>query len=186
MQRSLLFLILSLANLAWASNIQVGEPLPELSIAEHGELILHEEDEISYQAWQSPHQPEKVHVLQYLAGTMSARNQTRAFTDRLENTLPKGSYEFTTVINLDDAMWGTGGFVMSEVKSSKRKYPDSTIVLDEAGAGRQAWQLEKKSSAVVVIDGRGTVLYLKEGLMTEEEIEAAVEIIRLQISESES
>jgi hypothetical protein len=121
-------------------------------------------------------------VLQYLAGTRKARSQTQAFTDRLEELLPKGSYQFTTVINLDDAMWGTSGFVVGEVKSSKRKYPDSTMVLDEEGTGLQGWQLQKKSSAIVVIDTSGTVLYLKQGSMSEEEIEAAVELIRQQIA----
>jgi YtfJ family uncharacterized protein len=183
MQRILLPILLCLSLPAWSSNIQVGQPLPKLSIAEHGELILLGEKDISYQAWRSPEQPDKVHVLQYIAGTRSARAQTRPFTDRLEESLPKGSYQFTTVINLDDALWGTGGFVMGEVKSSKRKYPDSTIVLDEEGTGLQAWQLQKKSSAIVVIDTSGTVLYLKQGAMSEDEIETTVELIRQQIAE---
>jgi hypothetical protein len=182
-QRILLSIILCLALPAWSSNIQIGKPLPELSIDDRGELILLGEDEISYRTWQSPGQPEKVHVLQYLAGTRKARSQTQAFTDRLEEALPKGSYQFTTVINLDDAMWGTGGFVVGEVKSNKRKYPKSTMVLDEEGTGLQAWQLQKKSSAIVVIDTSGTVLYLKQGTMSEDEIETTVELIRQQITE---
>jgi len=182
MQRILPLVFLCLAFPTWSSNIQIGEPLPELSIDDRGELVLLGEDEISYRTWQSPGHPEKVHVLQYLAGTRKARSQTQAFTDRLEELLPKGSYQFTTVINLDDAMWGTSGFVVGEVKSSKRKYPDSTMVLDEEGTGLQGWQLQKKSSAIVVIDTSGTVLYLKQGSMSEGEIEAAVELIRQQIA----
>jgi YtfJ family uncharacterized protein len=183
MQRILPLVLLCLAFPAWSSNIQIGQPLPELSIAEHGELLIIDDEEIVYQAWRAPVQADKVHVLQYIAGTRKARSQTQAFTDRLEEALPKGSYQFTTVINLDDAMWGTSGFVVGEVKSSKRKYPDSTIVLDEDGAGRQTWQLQEKSSAIVIIDTSGTVLYLKQGAMSEDEIEAMVEIIRQQIAE---
>jgi len=183
MQRILLSILLCLALPAWSSNIQIGKPLPELSIDDRGELILLGEDKISYRAWQSAEHPQKIHVLQYLAGTRKARRQTRAFTDRLEEALPKGSYQFTTVINLDDAIWGTGGFVIGEVKSSKRKYPDSTIVLDEEGTGLQTWQLLEKSSAIVVIDETGTVLYLKQGTMSEDEIETTVELIRQQITE---
>ena len=183
MQRILPLALFCLAFPAWSSNIQIGQPLPELSIDERGELLITDEDKFAFQAWQAPMQADKVHVLQYIAGTRKARSQTQAFTDRLEESLPKGSYQFTTVINLDDAMWGTSGFVVGEVKSSKRKYPDSTIVLDEDGTGLQAWQLQKKSSAIVVIDTNGTVLYLKQGTMSEDEIEATVELIRQQIAE---
>jgi YtfJ family uncharacterized protein len=183
MQRFLLPILLCLSLPAWPSNIQIGQPLPELSIDELGELLIIDDDEFAYQAWRAPVHPAKVHVLQYIAGTRKARRQTQAFTDRLEETLPKGSYQFTTVINLDDAMWGTSGFVVGEVKSSKRKYPDSTIVLDEEGTGLLAWQLEKKSSAILVIDTSGTVLYLKQGVMSEDEIEVIVELIRQQIAE---
>jgi YtfJ family uncharacterized protein len=182
-QRILLSILLCLSLPAWSSNIHIGEPLPELSIDDRGELILHGKDEISYRAWHSPGHPEKVHVLQYLAATRKARSQTQAFTDRLEEALPTGSYQFTTVINLDDALWGTGGFVVGEVKSNKRQYPKSTMVLDEEGSGLQAWELQKKSSAIVVIDTSGTVLFLKQGTMSEDEIETAVELIRQQITE---
>jgi YtfJ family uncharacterized protein len=178
MQRILPLVFLCLAFPTWSSKLQIGEPLPELSIDDRGELVLLGEDKISYRSWQFSAHPDKVHVLQYLAGTKKARSQTQAFTDRLEEMLPKGSYQFTTVINLDDALWGTGGFVVGEVKSSKRKYPNSTMVLDEEGTGVQAWQLQEKSSAIVVIDTSGTVLYVKQGTMSEDEIEATVELIR--------
>ena len=73
-----------------------------------------------------------------MAGRMSARGQTKPFTDTLESALPDKSFHITTVINLDDALWGTTGFVVSEVKSNKRKYPNATMVLDEQGTGLSA------------------------------------------------
>ena len=178
-----LFLLIPLTAPAWASTIQVGQPLPDLAIAELGELLL-EEDEFRYQPWRASRQPdEKVHVLQYMAGRMSARNQNRAFTDRLEKALPYRGYHVTTVINLDDALWGTSSFVLGEVKASKRKYPASTIVMDENGVGLETWRLQPKNSNIVVTDASGTVLYFKQGPMSDEEIEATLKLIEQHIGD---
>lgn len=177
---SLLFLF-TLSTAAWSSGIQVGQPLPELAIAERGELLL-ENEEFSYAPWRLPKTTDKVHVLQYMAGRMTARGQSKPFTDRLKDSLPLGSYHVTTVINLDDALWGTSGFVIGELKDSKKKYPLSTIVLDENGTGLETWQLRPKGATIMVLDTFGTVLYLKEGGMSEDEIENTLELMRQQIA----
>ena len=104
----------------------------------------------------------------------------------MKDALPLGSYHVTTVINLDDALWGTSGFVVSEVKDSKKKYPASTIVLDENGTGLETWQLQPKGAIIIVLDTLGTVLYLKEGGMSEEEIENTLELMRQQIAGKDS
>jgi len=185
MFRTLIIIALLAAPAAWASSIVPGQPLPELTITKRGELIA-EGDDFDYRQWRAPQSIGKVHVLQYLAGRQSARSQSKPFTDRLQQELPLDSYHVTTVINLDDALWGTGGFVVSELKSSKRKYPLSTIVLDEAGAGLRHWDLQPGGATIVVMDAGGTVLFLKEGAMTEPEIDATLELIRANIPGGES
>ncbi|MEP5764530.1 MAG: YtfJ family protein [Halieaceae bacterium] len=170
---------------AQATSITVGAPLPELTIDERGELMLNGDD-FAYTPWRNPGGIGKVHVLQYMAGTLKARSQTRPFTDQLQENLPLGSYHVTTVINLDDVLWGTTGFVVGEVKDSKRKYPDSTIVLDEEGSGLDTWQLKPKGATIVVLDPGGSVLFLKQGAMSEQEIENTLNLIRQHISERSS
>lgn len=182
MPRLRLLFLLIICNPALASSIDVGLPLPDLAISDRGELIL-EQDEFSYAPWQSPGAHGKVHVLQYLAGTLKARSQSKPFTDRLEESLPIAGYHVTTIINLDDALWGTRGFVVNEVEESKRKYPASTIVLDESGTGLGAWQLMPKGATIVVLDADGAVLYFKQGGMSEQEIESTLNLIRLQIGD---
>lgn len=169
-----------LSTVTWSNGIEVGQPLPELAIAERGELLL-ENEEYSYSPWRLPERMEKLHVLQYMAARITARSQSKPFTDRLQDALPLGSYHVTTVINLDDALWGTSGFVISEVKDSKKKYPLSTIVLDEHGHGRETWRLQPKGAAILVLDPLGTVLYMKEGGMSDEEIENTLELMRQHI-----
>jgi YtfJ family uncharacterized protein len=164
-----------------ASPIEIGQPLPALEIDSRGELLLSDE-KYSYQPWQASRSAGKPHVIQYLAGRVSARDQSKPFTDRLQEAVPEGSVHVTTVINLDDAMWGTSGFVVGEIKDSKRKHPMSTMVLDEDGLGLQTWQLQKGGATIVVLNATGTVLYLKQGGMSEEEIESTLEIIQLELA----
>ncbi len=185
MYRYLLGLLLLVSSTASGNGLQVGQAPPDLTIADRGELLL-EDDKFSYQPWQLPHALGKVHVLQYMAARSASRDKTKPFTDRLQKEFHFGSYHVTTVINLDDALWGTSVFVVGEVKSSKRKYPASTIVLDEEGTGLETWQLQSKNAAIIVMDPGGSVLYLKEGAMSDEEIDSTVELIRQNLTEQDS
>lgn len=164
------------ASTSFAEGIVVGQPLPHLNIAERGELLL-ENDDVTYTAWQAPLQPGKAHVLQYMAGTAGASKINEPFTERLKITEDLDIL-VTTVINLDDATWGTTGFVISEVKKNKRLFPMSQLVLDEDGLGRETWNLPRKSSAIVITDGGGIVQYVKQGAMDEQEIESALDLLR--------
>jgi YtfJ family uncharacterized protein len=163
-----------------ADGIDLGQPLPELSITDRGELLL-QDDEFSFTPWALPGGIGKIHILQYLAATKGASELNKPFTDRLAD-LPDKNHAVTTVINLDDAIWGTSRFVISEIKKNKRKFPGSTMVLDAEGLGREAWKLQSRSSAIVVLDARGSVRYLKEGAMNESEIEHALQLIQTQTS----
>jgi YtfJ family uncharacterized protein len=168
------------ATTSFAEGIVVGQPLPELNIAERGELLL-ENDDVSYTAWQAPIQPGKAHVLQYMAGTAGASKINEPFTERLK--VAEGlDILVTTVINLDDATWGTSGFVVSEVKKNKRLFPMSQLVLDEDGRGRETWSLPRKSSAIVITDASGIVQYVKQGAMDEQEIQSALDLLRAMSS----
>lgn len=181
MQHLFAILLLSASFSVQANPIEIGQPLPALEIDSRGELLL-TDDEYSYRPWQAGQSVGKLHVIQYLAGRASARGQSKPFTDRLEAALPEGSFHVTTVVNLDDALWGTSGFVVGEVKSSKRKYPMSTIVLDEDGHGLQSWQLQEGGANILVLNAGGTVLYIKHGGMSEEEIESTLEMIQLELA----
>ncbi|MCX2981520.1 YtfJ family protein [Halieaceae bacterium IMCC14734] len=173
---TLIGLLWMTAASSFAGGILVGQPLPQLKISERGELLL-DDDDVSYSAWQSPQQPGKAHVLQYMAGTAGASKLNEPFTERLKVSADL-DIMVTTVINLDDATWGTSGFVVSEVKKNKRLFPMSQLVLDDDGHGREVWSLPRKSSAIVITDAAGIVLYVKEGAMDESEIERALELLR--------
>ncbi|MDH4040847.1 MAG: YtfJ family protein [Gammaproteobacteria bacterium] len=169
------------APLALGADVPVGGRLPDLSIAERGELVI-SGDDVDYRTWSYPQQPGKVHVLQYLAATRAASNINKPFTDRMKTDLPKGSFLSTTILNLDEAVWGTAGLVVSELKSNKRDFPNAVLVADEDGAGLQQWQLEKESSAIIVTDPAGVVRYFKQGPMSAAEIDSTLELVRQYIA----
>ena len=121
-------------------------------------------------------------MLQYMAATRAASNINQAFTDRMKTDLPKGSFLSTTILNLDEALWGTGGLVASELKSNKKQFPGAVLVADENGTGLSQWQLEKESSAIVITDPAGVVRYFKQGAMSDTEIESALEMVRQYIA----
>jgi YtfJ family uncharacterized protein len=179
-----LFLLLPLllaASPLFADAIQLGKPISPLVIETEGELLLNA-DKVSYAPWFLQHPEDKVHVLQYMAGTKSASKINEPFTDALKDSIDYTLFHVTTIINLDDAMWGTSGFVKSEVEKNKRRYPLSSLILDRKGTGRENWQLEKKTSSIVVTDRQGAVIYVKHGAMDEHEIEQALDMIRAQVN----
>lgn len=180
------FLLLSFLSMqALPNSLETGESAPDLEINDRGELVL-EGDDIAYRPWSYPGQTGKPHVVNYMAATKAASKLNSPFTDRLQEALEKGSYHVTTILNLDDAMWGTTGFVVSEVKANKRKHPAATLVLDSQATGLRAWELQKDSSAIIVFDGDGTIRYIKQGAMSEAEIDQTVEMMRQFIQSSSS
>ena len=178
MARNCLSLALSIffTTAALAAPPSMNNPLPTLSIMDKGEIIL-QDNEFDYRPWHYKSILGEVHILQYVAGTKSASESFKPLTDSLPTTFPDGGYHVTTVINLDAAMWGTAGFVASEVKSSKREFPLATVVLDEDGEGQKAWELAKKSAFLAVMDKSGSVIHLSHAAMSESDLATALALI---------
>ncbi len=147
------------------------QSLPLVVIEDRGEILL-DSDDFSFRPWRSDRQPGGVHVLQYFAATKDASETFAPFTDRLQEALDPATYHVSTIINLDAAIWGTTGFVVSEVKDSKREYPLATMVLDEDGLGAKTWQLGDKGALLAIIDGAGLVQFLSREALTSAQIEA--------------
>ena len=87
---------------------------------------------------------------------------------------PHDRYQTTTIVNTDDAIPGSGMFVRSSLESNKKLYPWSQFIVDSNGLVRKAWQLDEKSSAIVVLDKDGRIVYNKTGSVTYELLESLV------------
>lgn len=155
-------------------------PLPPVTITDKGELLLDGED-FSFAEWNSSINPGKVHVLQYFAGTMGDSKIFEPFTDLLQEKLDYRHYHVTTIINLDASLWGTTGFVVAEVKASKKKFPQATIVLDAEGTGADIWGLGKKGAVLAILDKDGIVRFLTREPLSPEQMDSSLELVRSQI-----
>ena len=183
--RLLLPALLGWVSLAYGQGPVTSAPLPPLSIDDRGEMIM-AGDEFSFVPWSSDKDPGKVHILQYFSGTVSHRDLFSPFTDLLQAELDYTKYHVTTIINLDRALWGTTGFVVSELKDSKRQYPLATMVLDEDGVGVEQWQLGKQGSVLAIIDNDGVVQFVSPGPLDEAQMQSSLELVRGEILEAEA
>lgn len=182
--RAILYLLLVLhVGAAAAATPTGGEPLPPLDIDDRGELVI-AGDDFEFVPWSSADGPDKVHVVQYFGAKMSHRDLFEPFTDALQQEMEPGTVHVTTVLNMDAAMWGTSGMVISELKKNKRRHPQTTMVADDDGAGVQAWELGDKGTGLIITDRRGIVRYFSRQPLDDEEVASTIDLVREIVVES--
>jgi uncharacterized protein len=170
--------VLLLGVAARVCALDPGEPLPELRVEEFGELHLAGE-EARYTPWQSSAVAGAMQVVQYMAARLSVKSLNEPFTDRLRDSgIPLERYHVTTIVNLDDALFGTRSMVLSELEKNKKRYFRSSIVADAHGLGLKAWQLQPSSSAIIVLGPDGRVKFFRDGAMTPAEIDHVLQMVR--------
>ncbi len=165
------------------SMIVEGSTIPALSIKNKGELFL-KQDDFSYSPWSSNSLNGKVTVTQYLGATMKANKINQHFQDAYDAAainFPLDKHQIITILNLEDAMWGTSGFVTSELKKNKQKYPSSRLVVDKNGIGQQTWKLKKNSYAVIVTDKNSNVLFFKDDRLSETDVQLILNLIKTHL-----
>ncbi|ECB3764802.1 YtfJ family protein, partial [Salmonella enterica subsp. enterica serovar Virchow] len=96
--------------------------------------------------------------------------------------LPHDRYQTTTIVNTDDAIPGSGMFVRSSIESNKKLYPWSQFIVDSNGVARNAWQLKEEGSAVIVLDKDGRVQWVKDGALTQQEVQQVVDLLHKLLS----
>lgn len=177
-------LVLTLAllpSLVMAHNFKESAQVPPVSIAEAGELVL-KDKEISYQPWQSQMLTGKVFLIQHIAGRTSAKELNAPMIEAVKAAkLPADNYQTVTIVNANDAIWGTSGFVKSSAEDTKREFPWSGMVLDAKGMARNAWDLTPENSAIILLDKEGKVLFVKEGLLDANDINKVMGLIQSHI-----
>lgn len=163
--------------IAAAHNLQTGQRVPAVGIADRGELIL-DNNEFSYKNWNSSQLPGKVRVVQHIAGRTSAKEKNATLIEAIKAAkFPHDKYQTTTIVNTDDAIPGSGMFVRSSLESNKKLYPWSQFIVDSNGLVRQSWQLEEESSAIIVLDKGGRVAWAKDGALTQEEVQQVIALL---------
>ncbi|MCQ5470439.1 hypothetical protein FHW04_003612 [Pantoea sp. AN62] len=160
-----------------AHDLKQDARVPAVGVNDKGELLL-QQDKFSYKNWNSAQLSGKVRVIQHIAGRSSAKQMNAALVEAIKAAkLPHDRYQTTTIVNTDDAIPGTGMFVRSSIESNKQQYPWSQFIVDDKGNVQRAWQLQQGGSAIVVLDKRGTVKFVKDGPLTQEEVQQVVTLV---------
>jgi YtfJ family uncharacterized protein len=68
--------------------------------------------------------------------------------------------------------------VKSSAEDSKKEFPWSAMVLDAKGMARNAWALTPESSAIILLDKEGKVLFAKDGQLDATEITKVMGLIQ--------
>lgn len=163
--------------IASAYNLQNGQRVSAVGVTDRGELIL-DNNEFSYKNWNSAQLPGKVRVVQHIAGRSSAKEMNAALIEAIKAAkFPHDRYQTTTIVNTDDAIPGTGLFVRNNIEGNKKRFPWSQFIVDSNGLVRNAWKLEEGSSAIVVLDKEGRVQWVKDGALTQQEVQQVVDLL---------
>ena len=204
MKKSMLLIVTALFTMPFALNsasadgIVVGEKLPSVTIKNKGQMVvesvvvddimvLKEGTGISYETFKSDDLTGKIRTVYYMAARAGIEDINQPFIDglkaaKLPEVTPDGSYKTTTILNTDDAMWGTSGIATGRLEDSQRETAYAFFVIDAEGLGLKKWGLKAKGTAIIVLDGDGKVLYFKDGKMSADEITSTVALIEKHLA----
>lgn len=190
MKRSVWMLSIALLWLSAVSQVQAfdkGAELPDVTINKKGELRI-DNDSISYAPWGIGEAKVGIpKIVFHIPARMSSQSIIDPMTERLEaEDFGEDRFQAITVVNLDDALWGTSGIVASELEKNKRKHPEATIVADDGSRALKAWGLERKATYFILLDAEDRVIHWHEGQMKQADIETFIELIKAQLDQAEA
>ncbi|WON77295.1 YtfJ family protein [Serratia sp. UGAL515B_01] len=179
MKKSSMFMMSLLLTpmLVCAHNLELQQRVAPIGISDKGELDYANEA-FSYKDWNSAQLVGKVRVIQHIAGRSSAKDLNDPLIEAIKAAkLPHDRYQTTTIVNTDDAIVGTAIFVRNSIESSKKEFPWSQFIVDSNGNVKKAWELQPKSSAIVVLDKEGKIQFAKDGELTPQEVQQVIEML---------
>jgi len=190
MKRSVWMLAAALLWLGSVSQVQAfekGAELPDVTINKKGELRI-DNDRISYAPWGISEAKAGIpKIVFHIPARMSSQSIIDPMTDRLEaEDFAEDRFQAITVVNLDDALWGTAGIVASELEKNKRKHPEATIVADDGSRALKAWGLQRKATYFILLDAEDRVIHSHEGQMEQTDIEQFIKLIKEQLDQADA
>ena len=166
-----------------AHNFVIDKPVLPINITDRGELLLNNDD-VSYKCWSSIELVGKVRVVQYIAGSTSAKKKNSMLIKAIKNAnFPSDRFQPTTIVNTDDVILGSGFFVLGKIEKNKRRYSWAQFIIDSDGLGRKTWQLNEESSTILVLDKFGHIQWAKDGSLTPEEVHRVLSMVQKLIDE---
>lgn len=165
-------------------SLEHGQSLPFLDIQVGGEIFVSNDDVVK-KPWNSKsfETGGKVQIVQYIAAVPGVRRQNKAFNDQLiEKKFSSKHLETTVIVHFADTISLLQGVVVNRVAKNKVKHETINFVIDDNGVGLQRWGMKNRSSAIIVLDASGKILFAKDGPLSENEIESTIALIENQMS----
>lgn len=164
--------------------ISLQQPLPAIEIKSKGEIQLIA-GKLRYTPWNSDALQGKVRTLIHVAGRQDSLNLNQSLIETIQaENFNRLQYETTTILNLKEANWGTGAILCGQMEQAKKSQPQHSFIVDEKGTTLKSWGLSRESSAVLVLDEYGDVLYGKDGALSEGEVQYVIHLLRRRLSAS--
>lgn len=164
------------------SSVILGETLPSLEVGDKGEVCL-VNDDVSFKTWKTIDLKGKFRLIQHLAGKAEAKTINQALLDEIKNAgYSRDRFQTTTIINLKDVVFGTGMIVEAVGVNGKKQFPWTSVVLDREGTFSKAFSLAKGSSAIILVDEDGKVVFFKDGPLSESERSEALSTISQSVA----
>jgi hypothetical protein len=165
-------------------SLESGQIPPVLEIQVGGEISVSDKN-VTKTPWSSKsfESNGKVQLVQYVAANRSASRQNKPFNDALiEKKFSSAQLSTTVIVQMADTLGLVKGIVANQLAKNKAKHETINFVLDENGVGLQRWGMKNKSYAIIVLDASGKVLFVKDGPLSEIEIESTIELIENQMT----
>jgi YtfJ family uncharacterized protein len=182
------------ASVALAEGIVVGEKLPSVTIEDKGQMVfdydvvdgvmIYEKgSKITHKTFNSDDLTGKIRSIYHLAARGGTEDINQPYIEaltaaKLPQYAPDSPYKTTTILNTDDALWGTATVAVGMFEGSQKKLAHDYYVVDSKGEALDKWGLQPKNSAVILLDRDGTVLYFKEGKMSDADIASVIALIQ--------
>jgi YtfJ family uncharacterized protein len=163
--RAALALCLLATQPAGSSEPATGDVLAEVSLDECGEITL-VGSKLGYRPWRAGGEPQLIH---FMAGRPSLAAHNAPVMGDVLRDRPAILPFAMTVVDLDDAIWGTRPLVKAGIEYNKRKRPRVRVVVDCVGALAKRWKLPAASSALILLDADRRVRFARVGPTTEAE-----------------
>jgi len=166
----LVFLLAALLinQLVWA--VEFGEPPPKVELKENlgGRLDA--------KPWSSDELQGKLSVIFYVSPDEGDTNNPASEALRKEK-FPADKFRSYAIINMAASML-PNFLVNSALKEKQERYPRTIYVRDYNKVLVDAWNIADHSSDVMVFDKQGTLIFRKDGKLTDEEIQKLIKTVR--------
>lgn len=131
--------------------------------------------------WSSADMRGKVHVYFYVDPDHKDRNNP--FSDRLKKeNFSSDYYQAVAIVNLK-ATWLPNFAVKAALREKQKEFPRTLYMYDRGRHLVKEWGLKDDESDILITGPDGKVLYFYFGELKQDEIEKAVEAIKIAIAE---